>query len=479
MGILYGIISAILLTLSGPGFQLPIINLVSFVPLFLYLKHKPEKWLFTSLSFGVSYYFINLFWITEAVNYFGDAPIFIGIILLLLLSCYLGLYYVVFFYAYTKVKTDFLMLALFLFLEMVKSFFLSGFPWMNLGLTSVSYRPILMNAALVGEMGVGIIIIAINLFITKVIAGNRKYLVYLIVTIVLSHIYYFYKDTNLMSKEIAFSMVQPSYDHKKKWDIEQKYNVVSEVIKYTEEAFLRNSDIVVLPESAFPLYLQTEIDLLSYFKDLSEKKPFIIGNIRFTNDGKNVKVYNSNFYVKDGEIEFYDKIHLVPFGEYFPMKFITSDIQKYFFGTDSDFTAGNKIVLFQYSGEKIGNLICYEDAFFELARKNVLEGADIFVVTTNDSWFGKNHGRDQHFAMDIMRSVETGRSFVRSSQSGISGCIAPYGKVLATLDVDVKGVLDCKLPVNDSKTPFMILGYNWAIVLVILAIFAELRFRKN
>lgn len=479
MGIFYGIISAVLLTFSGPGFQIPFINMISFIPIFLYLGKRPEKWLFTSLSFGIFYYFINLFWITEAVNYFGDVPIIVSMILLFILSCYLGLYYVLFFYAYTKLETNFSILALFLLTEMVKSFFLSGFPWMNLGLTAVGYRPLLMNAALVGEMGVSIIIIAINLFITKAIFGKRKYIVYLILTIVLSHIYYFYKDTDLNNQNISFSMVQPSYDHKKKWDIGQKYNVANEVIKYTEEAFRGDSDIVVLPESAFPFYLQTEIELLNYFKDLSEKKPFIIGNIRFTDNGKIIKAYNSNFYVNNRGIEFYDKIHLVPFGEYFPLKFITSGIQKYFFGTDSDFTPGEKIVLFQYRGRKIGNLICYEDAFFELARRNLLEGAEIFVVTTNDSWFGKNYGRDQHFAMDIMRSVETGRGFVRSSQSGISGCIAPYGKVVSTLGVDVKGVLSCSLPLNNEKTIFSIIGYWWGILLFILAATLEFRAKKR
>jgi len=102
MSILSGLISAILLTFSGPGFDIPLLNFVAFVPLLYYIRKHPDKWLISSLSFGIVYYSINLFWITEAVNYFGDANIFISLLLLLLLSLYMTIYYIVFAYFYTK-----------------------------------------------------------------------------------------------------------------------------------------------------------------------------------------------------------------------------------------------------------------------------------------------------------------------------------------------------------------------------------------
>lgn len=469
MGILSGLISAVLLTCSGPGFDVPLLNFIAFVPLLYYIRKHPVKWLIPSLSFGIVYYCINLFWITEAVNYFGDANIFISLLLLLLLSLYMTIYYIVFAYLYTKTNSVLIIALSFSLLEVVKSFFLSGFPWLNLGLTSTGYRPLLMNAALIGEIGIGFVVMLSNLLIVEMLTNWKKNLVYLISLFILIHAYYFYKNVNINGKEVSFAVVQPSYDQKKKWEPSERKNVINEVLAYTDKAYASGSDIVVLSESAFPVYIQFEKDLLTYFFTKSDKKSFIVGNMRFQLSDKGPKIYNSNFFFQKGNMDFYDKIHLVPFGEYFPMKFITGGIQKHFFGSNSDFSPGESIKIFSYKDANIGNLICYEDAFFELPRKNVLQGANILVVTTNDSWFGKSLGRIQHFSMDIMRSVETGRSIIRSSQSGISGCIKPYGVIAATMDIGVKGVLECKVPINEEKTIFVRFGYWWLAILTLIS----------
>jgi len=202
----------------------------------------------------------------------------------------------------------------------------------------------------------------------------KKNLVYIISLFIVIHIYYFYKDINVAGKEISFAIVQPSYDHKKKWEPSERKNVINEVLTYTEKAYASGSDIVVLPESAFPVYIQFERDLFTYFFTKSDNKSFIVGNMRFQLSDKGPKTYNSNFFFHKGNMSYYDKIHLVPFGEYFPMKFITGGIQKHFFGSNSDFSSGEKIKIFTYNEAKIGNLICYEDVFLSFQEKRSTRG---------------------------------------------------------------------------------------------------------
>lgn len=473
------ILSTTLLTFSGPGYNYSFLLFFAIVPLFFAIKKYPEKWLTISVIYAFTYNFINFYWVTETVNYFGDVHFIIRIVLLLLLVCYLSIYNIFFLYFLKKSDNIALIPIIFVIIEYMKSTLFTGFPWLNLGLNSLGYKPLAMNAAIVGELGISFIVIFLNFSLTNLILGRKKYMWHFLGMLILSHISYFYYPQQDLKKNeaLSFALVQPSYNYLKKWEPEQRNYVVKEVMKYTEEAINSGKDIVVLPESAFPFFLQEDRSLFNYFVSNSFFKPFIVGNIRYEKSESKIDVFNSNLYFYNEKVEFYDKIHLVPFGEYFPLKFITAPIQRYFFGTDSDFTAGKEIKLFNYKEKKIGNLICYEDAFYDLMLKNVKNGAEIVVVTTNDSWFGESMGRYQHFAMSVMRSIETGRGIIRSSQSGISSCINPFGEITAKKMINEKGVLTCQGILNNKNTIFSTFGYWWMLVYLVVAIISEILYR--
>ncbi|MEF3255160.1 MAG: hypothetical protein K6348_06330, partial [Deferribacterales bacterium] len=168
------VVSAILLTFSGPGFEVPLINIIALIPLFYSLNRYKDRWLSLTLTFGLIYYFINLFWITDAVNFFGDTNIFVGMLLTLLLAAYLSFYYVIFGYIFIKTDSKITIATTFAILELIKSFFMTGFPWLNLGLTFIGYKPILINAALIGEIGLSFIVILFNLIILDFLKSWRK-----------------------------------------------------------------------------------------------------------------------------------------------------------------------------------------------------------------------------------------------------------------------------------------------------------------
>ncbi|WP_083797304.1 apolipoprotein N-acyltransferase [Calditerrivibrio nitroreducens] len=477
---LLAVISAFLLTISGPGFGYSLLVYIALVPVIYGVYRYKERWFSISVTFSMLYNIVVFYWVTETVNYFGDVNIAVRVVLLIMLAGYLSIFWVLFFRIVVKVNNVFIISMVFAVIELIKGFLFTGFPWMNLGLNSLGYRPLALNAAYVGEIGVSFIIILSNILLVSIIMGYKRYLIYFIGLIIISHLAYFsLKEDYRRFEKIDVAIVQPSYNYLKKWDPNERSNVVREVLQIADEAMKEGSSLVVLPESSFPLYIQDDERIINYFKSYSYYKGIIVGNIRYQKKDERVEVYNSNFYFNDGEIDYYDKIHLVPFGEYFPMKFITAPIQRYFFGGNNDFSEGKESKIFQFREKKIGNLICFEDAFYRRMIENVRKGAEIVVVTTNDSWFGKSLGRYQHFAISMMRSIEAGRGIIRSSQSGISACIAPYGNVTAMKMINEKGVLSCDGYINKNNTIFSIIGYWWLVFLLSIAIVIEILYRNK
>ena len=156
--------------------------------------------------------------------------------------------------------------------------------------------------------------------------------------------------------------------------------------------------------------------------------PLLVGSDLYTGD----VVYNSSFLIlPDGRFypQEYSKIYLVPFGEYVPLA------KLFFFAGKvvpeiSDFTAGYKYTLFPLKGDRFAVNICFEVVFPQLARTLCRDGSSLLTTITNDAWFGKSSAPYQHFAMASMRAVENRRYLVRAANTGISGAVDPYGRVL-------------------------------------------------
>ena len=148
--------------------------------------------------------------------------------------------------------------------------------------------------------------------------------------------------------------------------------------------------------------------------------------------GAETRFYNSAFLVRpDGSVGgVYRKMHLVPFGEYVPLKPV------FFFAAPlveavSDFSPGREAVLLPVDGHRISTAICYEIVFPDLVRRFVAGGSELLTTITNDAWFGRTSAPHQHFEQAAMRAIENGRYLVRSANTGISGIVDPYGRVLA------------------------------------------------
>ena len=182
-----------------------------------------------------------------------------------------------------------------------------------------------------------------------------------------------------------------------------------------------------------PFYLEQQIpdSITQLFEQ--HNATLVTGGPRYTGSPGNYTFHNSAYQINNGNIlNIYNKIHLLPFGEYFPLGFV--DVLKLRYSAPRQYSAGSESVVFNDPAGQFGALICFEVLFPELTRKLVKQGSDFIINLSNDAWFGRTSEHSQHFSMAVFRAIECRRPLVRSSNTGISGFIDMTGKIISRIE---------------------------------------------
>ena len=269
--------------------------------------------------------------------------------------------------------------------------------------------------------------------------------------------------TRLMadSPEKKVAIIQGAIEQSLKWEPTHLTFTLKTYQDLTREAARHEPWLTVWPETAAPFFFMRDPAGTDWLKQMVKAtgRPLLFGAPAYERNGPDVYYYNrANLLDGQGELlGYYDKVHLVPYGEYVPLR-------KYFpffnklTQASGDYLPGRKAKLLDLAGDKIGVLICYESIFPNLARSHAAAGADWLVVITNDAWFGHSSAPYQHFAQSVVRSVENRRAVIRAANTGISGVIQPTGRVTSIMDLDVRGVLMGSAPAMKIKTIYTAIG---------------------
>jgi len=448
------LLSAVLLILSFPKFNLEFLAWVGFVPLFFLLrdKSKPKAFLFSYLT-GIIFWLGIIYWLVH-VTLAGM------IILLLYLALYFGMFGLVFSSIEHRASSiEYLFIpSLWVILEYIRSHLFTGFPWALLGYSQYLNSPTIQFADITGVWGVSFLVMMINVAIYLVTsrlpvrqAGKsqvesqklsilRQVAPSIILLIcVLSYGYYkLYMRPALPAgrqaasdlRQIRICVIQGNIPQEFKWDPEAKDYILEKYLNITRNVNKDKPDLIIWPEAALPVVLEEEPIFIEQVKKLAKeiKTPILLGVVNVQND----HYYNSALLISgEGEIlTKYDKLHLVPFGEYIPfrktLRFLETIVPI------GDFTTGKEYTVFQtQASKKFSVLICFEDLFPELSREFIKKGADFLVNITNDAWFKKTSSPYQHLQASVFRAVENRASLVRAANTGVSGFIAPTGEILS------------------------------------------------
>ncbi len=484
---------------------------IALVPLLLSLRDVSWKERFR-LGFiaGLVHYMTLVYWVAYTMKIYGELPLYVCIPVLFLFAAYLALY-LAGFSVLTGLWTHPLIYIVmvpvsYTATEYLRSFLFTGIPWELLGYSQFNRLYLIQMADIFGVYGVSFLIALTNGVIFSVflyLIGNSANesngqpctpeipkglaIAAPLLLILIFGIVCFYGKwrIDLTDKEIAGSrsltatIVQGNIDQDKKWDPAFQVETVQKYIRMSLSAENRKPDLVVWPETSAPFYLLHNVKLTDMILDgtYGIRANFLLGSPSFVRDGEQIDYYNSAYLIdRNGEVTGkYDKVHLVPFGEYVPLKkwlpFIGKMVENV-----GDFSAGRQGNTIQTDTCCLGMLICYEIIFPNLAVAMAANNADLLVNITNDAWYGTTSAPYQHFSMSIFRAVENKRSLIRSANTGISGFIDPAGRVLGKTALFRDAVLTRPVPILKEKTLYTRYGDVFAdICLGITAVFALIR----
>ena len=455
-------LSGSLATISlPPNSILPFIFFLS-IPVFYFSKAKNIFQVFLIGTFtGFGWFSISLYWIVNSLfiagsEYYWMTPfIFIGFPLFL--SLFWGSSFLLSFLIFKKTSDKLIFLGfIWSFSEFLRGHMLTGFPWNMPGFVLSYPLQVAQSVSIIGPYGQNLIIILIIISPILWKVKERK-VVYLVIIILLTVISLGY--LRLFTNEVNYTnstarLVQPVISHESKWD-KNKFNENLNILIELSKKDSGNIDLVIWPETAlttFPEYLSLQLPKILNLL-LNDEKSHLISGIptKEFNKENEKEFFNSILmFNKNGEIvDTYNKLKLVPFGEYIPYRKYIPFVKS--LANDSEFSSGKTKNIFSKPGiGKIQPMICYEAIFPGFSRHKIRP--DLLVNITNDYWFGNTIGPKQHLLLARMRAIETGVPLIRVSNSGISAAYDPFGREIARLKWGKVDFIDVLIPKKSSET---------------------------
>ncbi|GBD97873.1 apolipoprotein N-acyltransferase [bacterium BMS3Abin06] len=501
--------SGILLVLAFPPIDFYPLAWIAIVPLLISLHGKnPKTSFFLGMLTGLAYFLGTVYWVSYSMHVYGNLPAVLSLLALVLLCLYLALYIGIFSLLFNFLSGNsglpalFTVPALWVSLEFLRTYALTGFPWSLLGYSQYKFLPLIQIADVTGVYGISFLVAAFNAAIYDMVIRRVResdktplfarrsltpgIIIYTIIIIMsLSYGMGKLKEED-KGQKIKISVVQGNIAQDKKWDPGFRREVIDRYRRLSAGVMSYNPDIIVWPESSLPFvfrYDKTRTEeIVAFQKQLNTY--LLFGSVLVKDNGAGKKQLSNSAVLlspKGNVISVYDKIHLVPYGEYVPLRELFPFVKKLVTAV-GDFAHGNETTVMETPFAKIGNLICYEIIFPGLVRKFADKGANVLITITNDAWFGRTSAPYQHFSMAVFRAVENRVPVARAANTGISGFIDSRGRIINKSDIFVEAALTEEISIGKEKSFYTKYGDIFAFVCIIssvLFIIKRLFFRKK
>ncbi len=364
--------------------------------------------------------------------------------------------------------------------EYGRSYLLTGFPWVLLGNSQVTVLPVAQMASLTGVFGLSWLVAGINaavaLGVIERAARTRHWYTPLAVTLAVvvgvsiwGSLRIARGDLMREGQRVRVGLIQGNVDQSERVELRSSRAVYSRYLQMTRQAIAEGAQFVIWPESSTPFYFEDDHAAAEEVRTLTRQAavPLLLGSDQIER-GRTPKYYNAAFMVAaDGSTAgAYQKMHLVPFGEYVPARRLFFFMERIVEAV-SDFSPGVSPMLLPVGAHKVSASICYEIVYPDLVRRFTQEGSELLTTITNDAWFGTTSAPHQHFEQAAMRAIENGRFLVRAANTGLSGIVDPYGRVL-----DQSGLFETAVVVGDARflrtqTLYTRVGDVWAYASIV------------
>lgn len=473
--------------------QLFLFSLLGVALIFISLHSNDcvQRPFFKGLLFGVGFYIPLYYWFValypfDAFGFTNAQGIIIIIIACLGISIYHSLFFGLTFFLLGKinVRSSFLPLGLsvaFIFNEWIISQGILGFSWGKTAISQIYALPLLQTSSLFGTYFITfIIVISGAYFGYSIISKDKRRLysflglsIYSANLIVGMTIYFIPNNTE---NEISASIIQGNVSVDEKWANGGNYSVEYYLKELNNIAIETDSDIILLPESCFPVYMDDDHYIIDEIKRISKENGVTIafGCIYKGDDG----AHNSLYMIDENgnKIGTYSKRHLVPFGEFLPYEDILEKIDfiKNLNLGGFSYIQGDNANVMESNGIMYGSLVCFDSIFSELGRDSVKNGAEIINVITNDSWYKDTRGVYQHAAFSQICAIQNQRYVIRSANTGISMFIDSKGNIINSLPPLVRGNITENVYSISGRTLYSYIGDIFFPIITIVYLVIEL-----
>ena len=462
VSVLAGAFSGLLFALAFPPYGAVVLLPLALIPWLVALSREEKRWraLVSGAVFGLVYWCASIPWIVYVVTHYGGQSAPMGVVCLVLLALILAEWPAA--VAWTIVAaappSSPWRLAFFPLLwaasEHLRCVVYKGFPW-NLTGHALFRHPIWMqSASLWGVVGVGALVVGVAALLARAIAARSLVPAGAAMAIVLgAGVFGAWRISKPVpaTEEFRVSLLQPNLTEEMRSSSAGAAAGYRTVLGQADEASDNLPALIVLPESALPVYWQRSERLRQDLATIAMRGPAVLFNdVEEDSDGR---YYNSARLLTSQGIAppSYRKVHLVPFGEYVPLpkvfffvRQISSEI--------GAFSAASEPALLKTGRFVIGVGVCYEILYPSLARREVADGANLLATISNDSWYGRAGAQEQHFAGAVLRSVENSRYLIRAAITGISGIADARGRILEESPADEREIVSGNVRLVEERT---------------------------
>jgi apolipoprotein N-acyltransferase len=473
------LLSAALLVLSQPPISLFPLAYVGLIPLLFALERAKHLRNFLSgFTTGIAAYAGLVYWVAIAMNSYGGISMPLAILILALLVLYIALYVALVTWLCPLLEDSFRvplylsMPLLWVLCEYWRSWFLSGFPWSYLAHSQHNFLPMIQIASITGTYFISFLIVSVNVIIFLFLRKKPApppYTLFIAFLIVGCLVFGSARLKSEVRADLTTAIVQGNILQDMKWDEAFKLKTIDTYSQLTRSNGA-NADLVIWPETALPFLFETDPAkiLVTPIPEMLSTR-LLFGTLYKDAQGR---FYNAAYaYGKEGQlVGRYEKVHLVPFGEFTPLRDYFPFLENISVAT-GDFFSGPSHDPVSTDIGKVGVLICYEGTFSYITLDTVRRGAQVLVNITNDAWFGRSSAPYQHLAFYKFRAIETDRFVLRAANTGVSAIIDPRGRITARTGIFVPAVLRGKFSMRDGET-FYVRHGEYFVALCLVALIA-------
>jgi len=429
------------------------------------------------------------------MSHYGGLPSISAVLLLIALCVILGLYGGMFGWLFWRIapraafRRWLLVPLAWAAVEYARTYVLTGNPWNLIAAAIVDYTPLAQFDRVAGPYALGVLILLPAVTIAWMAIARPRGMRLVAVVLPVTILCFIWWSTGIVASKViprprvgptyTAALIQPSIPQEMRWNSTNLMEIFQRMMAMTETSIRSGASIVIWPESTVPLSYSVTDFYRDTIESLSRKAAadIVLGSVAEDVENPN-RIWNAAFLVSGGRtIGHYDKIRLVPFGEYVPLRKmlffahkLVHEVGNFEFGTKEVPLVG----LLRY-----GPAICYEIVYPQIPRTQVIHGADVLVTITNDAWYDGTAAPRQHLNQARLRAIETDRYLLRAATTGISAFVDPTGRIIEELPMNRQGIIYAKFQPRHSTTLYVRFGDWFAWIACSITLLVALRPRKT